>query len=106
MVKCDKCNKDFQERIYEQNKVFDGLKVTKTFLRCPYCRKHFVICYDTDATIAKKKQIRKKTVLLSNITNEKEYRKEQKNIEKRKNKLEREMKLLQTKYSRKFEDEL
>lgn len=105
MVKCDKCNKDFQERIYEQNKMFGNLKVTKTFLRCPYCKKHFVICFDTDATIAKKKQIKKKTAMLSEIGNNKEGKRLAKEIEKSKKKLEREMKILQTKYAREFMEE-
>lgn len=105
MVTCDKCNKDFQERIYEQNKMFGNLRVTKTFLRCPYCKAHFVICFDTDATIAKKKQIRKKTAMLSEIKSSKEEKRLVKEIEKSKKKLSREMKILQTKYAEEFMEE-
>lgn len=105
MVTCDKCKKDFQERIYEQNKMFGNLRVTKTFLRCPYCKAHFVICFDTDATIAKKKQIRKKTAMLSGITSSKEVKRLTKEIEKSKKKLEREMKIIQTKYAEEFLEE-
>ena len=105
MVKCDKCKKEFNERIYEQNKKFGNLKVTKTFLMCPYCHTKFTICFDTDATLSKKKQIRKNTALLKTITDEREHKKQVKIIEKRKKKLEREMKILQTKYARDFMEE-
>ena len=105
MIVCDRCKRQFNERLYEQTKSVEGNEVIRTYLKCPYCKEVYTVCYDTQATLALKKQIRKNTALLSQIKNETKYKNELKRIEKRQRRLSKEMKVVETKYKEEFEKE-
>lgn len=105
MIVCDRCKKQFNERLHEQTKNIEGNEVIRTYLKCPYCKETYSVCYDTQATLVLKKQIRKNTALLSQIKNEQKYKNELKRIEKRKIRLSKAMKVVETKYKEEFEKE-
>lgn len=88
----------------EKEKQIDGQSVIKTYLQCPYCGTQYDVCYDSPSTLALKKQIRKHTAMLGTIRDENQYKRKAKDIEKKKRRLEREMKILQTKYYKHFEE--
>lgn len=88
----------------EKEKQIDGQSVIRTYLQCPRCGAQYSVCYDSPSTLALKKQIRKHTVMLGTIRDENQYKRKAKDIEKKKRRLEREMKILQTKYYKHFEE--
>lgn len=75
-----------------------------TYLQCPGCGAMYTVCYDTPSTLVLKKQIRKHTAMLQTIRDENHYKKKLKEIEKKKKRLGREMKILQSKYCEYFEE--
>ena len=102
-VTCDRCHKIFDNMLKEQTKQINKETITKTYLECPNCKKQYVVCYDSKSTLALKKQIRIQTARLNTIRDENEYKRALRNIQKRKNRLERETRILQSKYWREFE---
>lgn len=98
---CDKCQTEFYSLLHEEEQTIDGVKVIQTYLQCPSCEHKYVVCYDTDATLALKKQIRKCVASLKE-KKESQYYNELKKIKKKQKRLERESKLLQTKYEGQF----
>lgn len=89
----------------EETKTIEGQEIIHTFLQCSYCGMIYTVCYDSPSTLVLKKQIRRHTAMLQTIRDEKQYRNKLKDIEKKKKRLEREMKILQSKYSPYFEEE-
>ena len=89
----------------EQEKQIDGQSVIRTYLQCPHCDAQYDVCYDSPSTLVLKKQIRKHTVMLGTIRDETQYKRKLKDIRKKQKRLEREMKILQTKYYKYFEEE-
>lgn len=86
----------------EQTRMIGGMNVTKTFIQCPYCNEKFGAYYDTQSTLVLKKQIRKHIAKLQTIRDEHQYRKELKAVEKKQKRLERETRILETKYNKEF----
>lgn len=88
----------------EKEKQIDGQSVIRTYLQCPHCGAQYSVCYDSLSTIVLKKQIRRHTAMLRTIRDEHQYRRKLKDIEKKQRRLGREMKILQTKYCKYFEE--
>nr|DAP60049.1 MAG TPA: zinc finger domain protein [Caudoviricetes sp.] len=86
----------------QEQKVVDNTEVTKTFIQCPFCGVRFGAYYDTQSTLVLKKQIRKHTAKLQMIRDEHQYKKELKAVEKKQKRLERETRILETKYNKEF----
>lgn len=86
----------------EQTRTIGNINVTKTFIQCPYCNEKFGAYYDTQSTLVLKKQIRKHIAKLQTIRDEHQYRKELKAVEKKQKRLERETRILETKYNKEF----
>lgn len=86
----------------EQTRTIGGMNVTETFIQCPYCNEKFGAYYDTQSTLVLKKQIRKHIAKLQTIRDEHQYRKELKAVEKKQKRLERETRILETKYNKEF----
>ena len=105
IVTCDRCHKDFNNVLKEQEKQIDGQDVIRTYLQCSHCGAQYNVCYDSPSTIVLKKQIRKHTAILGTIRDETQYKRKLKDIRKKQKRLEREMKILQTKYYKYFEEE-
>lgn len=101
-VTCDRCCKEFDNLLKEEEKTIEGQKVIYTYLQCPYCKKVFTVCYNTESTLVLSKQIRKHISLLQTIKDEKQYERKLKEVKKKQKRLEREMKINQTKYSMYF----
>ena len=89
----------------EETKTIEGQEVIHTFLQCPHCGMIYTVCYDSPSTLVLKKQIRRHTAMLQTIRDEHRYKRKLKDIEKKQKRLEREMKILQSKYSPYFEEE-
>lgn len=89
----------------EETKTIEGQEVIHTFLQCSHCGMIYTVCYDSPSTLVLKKQIRRHTAMLQTIRDEQQYKRKLKDIEKKKKRLEREMKILQSKYSSYFEEE-
>lgn len=104
-VTCDKCHKEFDNILKEKEKQIDEQCIIRTYLECPHCGEQYVVCYDSQSTLVLKKQIRRHTAMLGTIRDEHQYRRKLKDIEKKQKRLEREMKILQTKYCKYFEEE-
>ena len=66
-VTCDKCHKEFDLTLKQEQKIVDNTEVTKTFIECPFCNEKFGAYYDTQSTIVLKKQIRKHVAKLQTI---------------------------------------
>lgn len=103
-VTCDRCHKEFNNLLKEQTKQIDGQEIIRTYIECPHCKAQYTVCYDCQSTLVLKKQIRRHTAMLQTIKDENQYRRKLKDIEKKQKRLEREMKVLQTKYSKQFEE--
>lgn len=106
-VTCDRCHKEFNNVLKEKEKQIDGQYIIRTYLECPHCGEQYNVCYDSQSTLVLKKQIRRHTAMLGTIRDEHQYRrklKDLKDIEKKQKRLEREMKILQTKYCKYFEE--
>ena len=73
-------------------------------MECPHCKQQYVICYDSHSTLVLKKQIRRIVSSLKMITNEGEYKRSLKKVEKKQNRLKREMDKLETKYNKHFKE--
>ena len=84
----------------EKEKQIDGQCIIRTYLECPHCGEQ----YDSQSSLVLKKQIRRHTAMLGTIRDEHQYRRKLKDIEKKQKWLEREMKILQTKYCKYFEE--
>lgn len=103
-VTCDRCHKEFEiQRIEEQTKTINGVEVVKTYFSCPCCGTKYTICYDTTSTFALKKQIKKKIAQLGDIRDPKQYQRKLTNIKKSQNRLQKEQKIIQSKYCGEFE---
>ena len=89
----------------EETKTIEGQEVIHTFLQCSHCGMVYTVCYDSPSTLVLKKQIRRHTAMLQTIRDEHRYKRKLKDIEKKQKRLEREMKILQSKYSPYFEEE-
>ena len=89
----------------EETKTIEGQEIIHTFLQCSHCGMVYTVCYDSPSTLVLKKQIRRHTAMLQTIRDEYRYKKKLKDIEKKQKRLEREMKILQSKYSPYFEEE-
>lgn len=89
----------------EETKTIEGQEVIHTFLQCSHCGMIYTVCYDSPSTLVLKKQIRRHTAMLQTIRDEHQYKRKLKDIEKKQKRLEREMKILQSKYSPYFEEE-
>lgn len=100
IVTCDKCHKPIDILLKEEEKAVEGQNIIRTYMECPYCKKQYDISYDSQSTLVLKKQIRRKQYALGTIKDEKQYNRELRGISKRKNRLDREMKILQSKYRR------
>lgn len=105
-VTCDRCHKEFDNILKEKEKQIDGQCIIRTYLECPHCGEQYGVCYDSQSTLVLKKQIRRHTAMLGTIRDEHQYRRKLKDIEKKQKRLEREMKILQTKYCKYFEEEV
>lgn len=86
----------------QEQKVVDNTEVIKTFIECPFCGERFSAYYDTQSTLVLKKQIRKHIAKLQTIRDEHQYKKELKAVEKKQKRLERETRILETKYNKEF----
>lgn len=84
----------------EKEKQIDGQCIIRTYLECPHCGEQYDVCYDSQSTLVLKKQIRRHTAMLGTIRDEHQYRRKLKDQKR----LEREMKILQTKYCKYFEE--
>ena len=104
-VFCDNCGHEFHIMLKEQKQIINGEMIVRTYLQCPHCLSLFIVCYDNHRTLVMKKQIRKQTVCLQGITNEKEYERKLKRIHKLQNRLENETNILKTKYEKFLEQE-
>ena len=104
-VFCDNCGHEFHIMLKEQKQIINGEMIVRTYLQCPHCLSSFIVCYDNHRTLVMKKQIRRQTVSLQNITNEKEYERKLKRIHKLQNRLENETNILKTKYENFLEQE-
>lgn len=104
-VTCDRCGKEFHNFLKEDTKQIEGNEITHTYLQCPYCETKYSVCFDDTSTIVLKKQIRKHVALLNTIKDPKQYEKKLKDIKKRQRRLERETKILETKYHKYFQRE-
>lgn len=102
-VTCDKCHKDFNILLKEEEKHIDNEFIIKTYFECPECKTRYDMCYDNKSTLALKKQINKHKHVLNTLRNEKEIEKQIKIIKKKQKRLETETKILQTKYHKHFE---
>ena len=89
----------------EETKIIEGQEIIHTFLQCSHCGMVYTVCYDSPSTLVLKKQICRHTAMLQTIRDEHQYKRKLKDIEKRQKRLEREMKILQSKYSLYFEEE-
>ena len=89
----------------EETKTIEGQEIIHTFLQCSHCGMIYTVCYDSPSTLVLKKQIRRHTAMLQTIRDEHRYKRKIKDIEKKQKRLEREMKILQSKYSPYFEEE-
>lgn len=89
----------------EETKTIEGQEIIHTFLQCSHCGIIYTVCYDSPSTLVLKKQIRRHTAMLQTIRDEHQYKRKLKDIEKKQKRLEREMKILQSKYSPYFEEE-
>ena len=89
----------------EETKTIEGQEIIHTFLQCSHCGIIYTVCYDSPSTLVLKKQIRRHTAMLQTIRDEHQYKRKLKDIEKKRKRLEREMKILQSKYSPYFEKE-
>lgn len=89
----------------EETKTIEGQEIIHTFLQCSHCGMIYTVCYDSPSTLVLKKQIRRHTAMLQTIRDEHQYKRKLKDIEKKQKRLEREMKILQSKYSPYFEEE-
>ena len=94
-VTCDKCQISFYPMIKEENKQVGKQNITRTFLVCPNCGKQYDSYYDNQKTLILKKQIRKE--LETNETNKERILK---GIEKKKRRLKKEERILQTLYNK------
>lgn len=103
-VTCDRCHREFNNLLKEQTKQIDEQEIIKTYIECPYCKTQYTVCYDCQSTLVLKKQIQKHITMLQTIKDKNQYKTKLKNIEKKQKRLEREMKILQTKYSKQFEE--
>lgn len=88
----------------EETKTIEGQEIIHTFLQCSHCGMVYTVCYDSPSTLVLKKQIRRHTAVLQTIRDEHQYKRKLKDIEKRQKRLEREMKILQAKYCKCFEE--
>ena len=104
-VTCDRCHKEFNNLLKEETKTIEGQEIIHTFLQCSHCGMIYTVCYDSPSTLVLKKQIRRHTAMLQTIRDEHQYKRKLKDIEKKQKRLEREMKILQSKYSPYFEEE-
>ena len=104
-VTCDRCHKEFNNLLKEETKTIEGQEVIHTFLRCSHCGMVYTVGYDSPSTLVLKKQIRRHTATLQTIRDVHRYKRKLKDIEKKQKRLEREMKILQSKYSSYFEEE-
>lgn len=89
----------------EETKTIEGQEIIHTFLQCSHCGIIYTVCYDSPSTLVLKKQICRHTAMLQTIRDEHQYKRKLKDIEKKRKRLEREMKILQSKYSPYFEEE-
>lgn len=89
----------------EETRTIEGQEIMHTFLQCSHCGMIYTVCYDSLSTLVLKKQIRRHTAMLQTIRDEHQYKRKLKDIEKKQKRLEREMKILQSKYSPYFEKE-
>lgn len=101
-VTCDKCHKEFDLTLKQEQKIVGNTEVTKTFIECPFCNEKFDAYYDTQSTLVLKKQIRKHIAKLQIIRDEHQYKREMKAVEKKQKRLERETRILEAKYSKEF----
>lgn len=101
-VRCNRCERQFDNLLKEETKQIDGRLIIHTFLQCPYCKQVYSVCYHDYSTLAITKQIRKRTAKLRNIKDLKQYEKELRKIQNKQKQLERNMKILQTKYQNYF----
>ena len=88
----------------EETKKIDGQEITRTYFECPHCGEQYNVCYDSQSTLALKKQIRKNVEDIKTIRDQKKYYEKQQIIKKKQKRLEREMKILQSKYFMYFEE--
>lgn len=86
----------------QEQKIVNNTEVIKTFIECPFCCERFGAYYDTQSTLVLKKQIRKHIAKLQTIRDEHQYKKELKAVEKKQKRLERETRILETKYNKEF----
>lgn len=89
----------------EQIKQFGEQLIIKTYFECPHCRQQYVVCYDNNSTLTLKKQICRLTANIRATRDTKCYERVLKIIKTKQNRLEREMRVLQTKYAMQFETE-
>lgn len=87
----------------EDTKQIEGNEIIHTYSQCPDCKTKYSVCFDNTSTIVLKKQIRKQIALLRTIKDSKQYEKKLKDIKKRQRRLERETKMLETKYHKYFQ---
>ena len=105
MITCDKCRREFYSLLKEETKKIDGQEITRTYFECPHCGEQYNVCYDSQSTLALKKQIRKNVEDIKTIRDQKKYYEKQQIIKKKQRRLEREMRILQTKYAENFKHE-
>ena len=97
-VTCDKCQTSFNVVLKEENKMVGKQNITRTYIECPACKKQYDTYYDNQATLVLKKQIRKAMAEAETIVDETKKTKHLKGIEKKKRRLEKEERILQTKF--------
>lgn len=86
----------------EEEKRIDGKEIIKTYLLCPYCGEKYTVCFNSYSTLVLAKQICRQIAQLQTIKDVKQYERKSKDIRKKQNRLEREMKILREKYSKEF----
>lgn len=98
-VICDKCGKFFEANPIQETKTVDGEEIAKTYLECPFCKKVYPICYDNQATVRIKKQIRRLSYSLGTAVG-KEYQNKIDSFRKKQNRLKHLNRMLELKYEK------
>lgn len=50
IVRCDNCGSVFGMDVKRKTKVFKSESVQMSYLKCPHCRKKYLVCYDNHHT--------------------------------------------------------
>lgn len=107
MIVCDVCNNNVSLRLHQTVKCINGKEVIRTFLKCDKCGKTYTCYYDDDSTIVMKKKLNKLMARFryDGANCEAMRTRTLKDIDNKRQKLERKTCSLQAKYSKYFSDD-